>query len=248
MPKRSRSGVVSSPVRVVAPTSVNGGRSSVSVRAAEPCEDGRHVPLALECRPRHTANADAELLADDVREARLPETRRPDEQDVVERLVARLRGGQGNCELILDARLPDELGQAAWTERLVELLLLGGDRRRQELGAHLMLLSTPDGRVPPAAAQRRPRRGPALPPPRSSRARRARRARRDAVACPPPTRSAPAHRRAFPSARARCARPSSCRCRESPGSGRCPRARSLGEARTPANRTRSRARPSARRR
>src|SRR5204862_3297648 len=153
------------------------------VMPLEPREDGRHVPLALERRPRHTANADAALLADDVREARLPEARRPDEQDVVERLVARLRGGQGNCELILDARLPDELGQAAWTERLLELLLLGGDRRRQELGAHLMLLSTPDGRVPPAAAPRRPRRGPALPLPRSSRARRARRARRDAVAC-----------------------------------------------------------------
>src|SRR5581483_2336698 len=35
-PKRSRSGVVRRPVRVVAPTSVNGGRSSVSVRAAGP--------------------------------------------------------------------------------------------------------------------------------------------------------------------------------------------------------------------
>src|SRR5919204_303886 len=37
MPKRSRSGVVSRPVLVVAPTRVNGGRSSVSVRAAGPC-------------------------------------------------------------------------------------------------------------------------------------------------------------------------------------------------------------------
>src|SRR4051795_10044673 len=36
MPKRSRSGVVSRPVRVVAPISVNFGRSSVSVRAAGP--------------------------------------------------------------------------------------------------------------------------------------------------------------------------------------------------------------------
>ena len=33
MPKRSRSGVVSRPARVVAPTSVNGGRSSVTTRA-----------------------------------------------------------------------------------------------------------------------------------------------------------------------------------------------------------------------
>ncbi len=36
MPKRSRSGVVSSPARVVAPTSVNGGRSSVTTRAPAP--------------------------------------------------------------------------------------------------------------------------------------------------------------------------------------------------------------------
>src|SRR4051794_26270236 len=36
MPKRSRSGVVSRPVRVVAPTRVKRGRSSVSVRAAGP--------------------------------------------------------------------------------------------------------------------------------------------------------------------------------------------------------------------
>ena len=37
MPKRSRSGVVSRPVRVVAPTSVNGGRSRASVRAPASC-------------------------------------------------------------------------------------------------------------------------------------------------------------------------------------------------------------------
>ena len=36
MPKRSRSGVDSSPARVVAPTSVNGGRSSVTTRAPAP--------------------------------------------------------------------------------------------------------------------------------------------------------------------------------------------------------------------
>jgi hypothetical protein len=36
MPKRSRSGDVKSPARVVAPTSVNGGRSSLIDRAAGP--------------------------------------------------------------------------------------------------------------------------------------------------------------------------------------------------------------------
>ena len=36
MPKRSRRGLVSMPARVVAPTSVNGGRSSLTERAAGP--------------------------------------------------------------------------------------------------------------------------------------------------------------------------------------------------------------------
>src|SRR5436190_7343386 len=38
MPKRSRSGLVSMPARVVAPTSVNGGRSSLTLRAAGPSQ------------------------------------------------------------------------------------------------------------------------------------------------------------------------------------------------------------------
>ena len=115
-------------MRVVAPTSVNGGRSSVSVRAAgaladddvepevlerrvedlldgavqpvdlvdeehvallERGEDRRDVALALERGAGDGADADAELLADDVGEARLAEARRADEQDVVERLAAR---------------------------------------------------------------------------------------------------------------------------------------------------------------
>ena len=50
MPKRSRSGVVSRPVRVVAPTSVNGGRSSVSVRAAGALADDDVEPEVLERR------------------------------------------------------------------------------------------------------------------------------------------------------------------------------------------------------
>ena len=54
-------------------------------------QDRRQVALALERGPGDAADADAELLADDVREARLAEPGRPDEQDVVERLVARAR-------------------------------------------------------------------------------------------------------------------------------------------------------------
>ena len=150
-------------MRVVAPTSVNGGRSSVSVRAAGPWPDddvepevlerrvedlldGRVQPvdlvdeehvarlergqdrgdvaLPLERRAGDRADADAELLADDVREARLAEPRRADEQHVVERLAPRDRRGEHDLELLLEPLLADELGQVARPQRAVELVLV----------------------------------------------------------------------------------------------------------------------------
>ncbi len=71
----------------------------------------------------------AELLADDVREARLAEARRPDEQHVVERLAARLRRGERDPELLLDALLADEVVEAARPERLLDGLLVLLDLR-----------------------------------------------------------------------------------------------------------------------
>jgi len=88
-------------------------------------EDRRHVALALEGRAGHRANADAELLADDVGEARLPEAGRADEENVVERLASPLRGLEDDAELLLDPLLADELVQAARTEGAVELVVLG---------------------------------------------------------------------------------------------------------------------------
>ena len=102
-------------------------------------EDRRHVALPLERRPGNGAYADAELLADDEREARLAEARGPDEQHVVERLAARLRSGERDRELLLDALLSDELVQAARPERLLELLILLGDHGSKELRAHAAL-------------------------------------------------------------------------------------------------------------
>ena len=98
-------------------------------------EDRRDV-LPLERRAGDRADADAELLADDVREARLAEAGRADEQDVVERLAACLRRCERDPELLLHALLPDEVGEAARTKRLLELLVLLLDQRRQELRAH----------------------------------------------------------------------------------------------------------------
>ena len=90
-------------------------------------------PLRSSAGPATRADADAELLAHDVREARLAEARRADEQHVVERLAARLRGAERDPELLLDVLLPDEVVEEARAERLLELLLLAGDHRCQEL-------------------------------------------------------------------------------------------------------------------
>src|SRR5207253_2682929 len=93
-------------------------------------QDGGEV-LALDRRARDRTHADAELLLHDVGEARLAEPGRADEEDVVERVPAKARGLQSDPELLLDALLPDEVGEAARTQGGVELLLfrvqLGGE-------------------------------------------------------------------------------------------------------------------------
>ena len=52
---------------------------------------------------------------------------------MVERLVACLRGGEHDRELVLDPLLPDEIGQAPRPQRFLEDFLLRDDRRGQEL-------------------------------------------------------------------------------------------------------------------
>ena len=84
MPKRSRSGVVSSPVRVVAPMSVNGGRSSVSVRAAGALADDDVEPEVLERR------------VEDLLDRAVQPVDLVDEQD-----VARLEAGEDRGDVAL---------------------------------------------------------------------------------------------------------------------------------------------------
>ena len=94
-------------------------------------QDRRHVALALERGAGDRADADVELLADDLRERRLAEPGRADEKDVVEGLVAGLRRGQGDRELLLDALLADEVGEAARAERGLERPVLLEDGAEQ---------------------------------------------------------------------------------------------------------------------
>ena len=104
-------------------------------------QDRGDVALALERGPGDRAQPDAELLAHDLRERRLAEARRADEQDVVERLAARLRRREGDRELLLDALLADELGEAPRAQRELELLLLGREDGGGGHGGHAACLS-----------------------------------------------------------------------------------------------------------
>ncbi len=79
-------------------------------------QDRRHVALALDRRTGDRADADAQLVAHDVRERRLAEARWAGEQHVVERLAAVLRRRQRDRQLFLDALLPDEVVERARTQ------------------------------------------------------------------------------------------------------------------------------------
>ena len=103
------------------------------VALAERGEDRGHVALPFERGAGGAAQADAELLADDVGEARLAETGRPDQEEVVEGLAARSRRLERDCKLFLDPLLGDELVEAARPERALELVLLRANVGRQEL-------------------------------------------------------------------------------------------------------------------
>src|SRR5439155_19257674 len=104
-----------------------------NVALAQRGQDRGHVSLAFQRRARGRAQGDAELLTDDVREARLAEAGRPDQQQVVERLAARARGLERDRELLLDPLLADELVEPTRPKRALELVVVGLDRRCEEL-------------------------------------------------------------------------------------------------------------------
>ena len=104
------------------------------VAGLERGQDRCQVALPLERRAGDRADPHPELLADDEREARLPEPGRADEQDVVERPRPCVRAAcERDRELLLDARLADEVVERARAERALELVLVRPDRRCQEL-------------------------------------------------------------------------------------------------------------------
>ena len=88
----------------------------------------REIAGPLEHGARRLAQIHAELVRDDVRERRLAEARRAEQQRVIERLAALPRGRDEDLHLRLDARLADVLGEPARPHGAVErLVLLGGE-------------------------------------------------------------------------------------------------------------------------
>ena len=88
-------------------------------------QDAGDVDLAFERRAGGGVDADLQLGGDDAGEGRLAQAGRPGEQHVVEGLAAVAGGLHEDLELLLDARLADEVGELLWSQRLVEVALVG---------------------------------------------------------------------------------------------------------------------------
>ena len=91
-------------------------------------QDGRQVPGPLDDRTGRGLDADAQLLGQEIGQARLAQSRRTVEQDVVEVLVALLGRLDEDLEVGLDRVLADEFVEAARPEAVLEEeVLLGPD-------------------------------------------------------------------------------------------------------------------------
>ncbi len=103
------------------------------VTVVEVGEDRREVAGAFERGTTRDPQADFELGGDDARQRGLAEPGRAGEQDVVDRLPAPARRGEHDLEVLLQARLADELVEPAGPETrlLGHLHRIGG--RHQHL-------------------------------------------------------------------------------------------------------------------
>ncbi len=87
-------------------------------------EDRGEVAGALEHRAGGLAQVHAHLARDDVRERRLAEPRRAEEERVVEGFLAVAGGGDEDLELLADLGLADVFGELAWAKRALLALFL----------------------------------------------------------------------------------------------------------------------------
>ena len=92
-------------------------------------QDRGEVARPLEHGSRRLAEIHAELVRDDVRERRLAEARRAENQHVIERLVPAARRLDEDAHLLLDGRLADVLVQPARAHAARDVLVLACRRR-----------------------------------------------------------------------------------------------------------------------
>ena len=95
------------------------------VVALEVGQHRREVARALEHRAGGLAQVHTHLRGDDVRERGLAQTRRTEQQHVVERLAALAGRTDEDVELLACLGLADVLGQRARAQRALDLLLVG---------------------------------------------------------------------------------------------------------------------------
>ena len=87
-------------------------------------EQRREIAGALEHRARRLAQVHAELVRDDVRQRRLAEARRAEQQHVVERFLALPRRFDEDRQLAADLLLPDVFVEEARAQRALDHFLL----------------------------------------------------------------------------------------------------------------------------
>ena len=106
------------------------------VAVVEVGEDGGEVTGALERGTAGDAQPDAHLLGDDARERGLAQARRTGEQDVVGGLAPAAGGAEEDLEVLLEARLADELVEPPRPEGDLFSLLDRVGRRVQQFVSH----------------------------------------------------------------------------------------------------------------
>ena len=92
-------------------------------------------PGFLERGPGARADVDAQLARDQLGQRRLAESRRSEEERVVERLASRDRRVDGDPEAVLHLLLADELREPLRPKRQLDDGLLGKHFRRRDLGS-----------------------------------------------------------------------------------------------------------------
>ena len=111
----------------------------------------REVPRLDDDGSGGRAEIDAELARHDLRQRRLAEAGRADEQHVIERLAARLRRCDEDPEILARRFLPGEIREELGANRRLVLgALFGGDETAGRVG-QIRRLRSREGREPPAS-------------------------------------------------------------------------------------------------